>query len=119
MPLVPPVPLEPVADLGGVHFIAIGGAGMSPIASLYAELGVPVTGSDQADSATLRQLREQGITAHLGHDAGHLGDAGTVVVSSAVRESNPELAQARRRGLRVWHRSAALGASCSTAPGSR
>ena len=110
MPLVPPVPLEPVADLGGVHFIAIGGAGMSPIASLYAELGVPVTGSDQADSATLRQLREQGITAHLGHDAGHLGDAGTVVVSSAVRESNPELAQARRRGLRVWHRSAALGA---------
>ena len=110
MPLVAPVPLLPVPELGGVHFIAIGGAGMSAIAALYAELGVPVTGSDQADSAALQELRGQGIAAEVGHDAAHLGDAGTVVVSSAVRESNVELAEARRRGLRIWHRSAALGA---------
>ncbi|MCW5953761.1 MAG: UDP-N-acetylmuramate--L-alanine ligase [Propionibacteriaceae bacterium] len=110
MPLVAPVPLLPATQVGDVHFIAIGGTGMSAIAALYAELGVRVTGSDQADSAALRQLRNQGVTAHVGHDAAHLGDAETVVVSSAVRESNVELAEARRRGLRVWHRSAALGA---------
>lgn len=50
------------------------------------------------------------MNVHVGHDASQLGDAGTVVVSSAVRESNVELAEARRRGLRIWHRSAALGA---------
>jgi UDP-N-acetylmuramate--alanine ligase len=110
VPLVAPVPLLPATAVGGVHFIAIGGAGMSAIAALYAELGVPVTGSDQADSAILQALRNQGIVAQVGHDPTHLGDAETVVVSSAVRESNVELAEARRRGLRIWHRSAALGA---------
>lgn len=83
---------------------------MSGIAALYAELGVPVSGSDQNDSATLRGLAAAGVTTFVGHDAQHLGSAETVVVSSAVRETNPELAQARRRGLRVWHRSAALAA---------
>jgi UDP-N-acetylmuramate--alanine ligase len=110
VPLVEPVPLLPATQVGGVHFIAIGGTGMSAIAALYAEFGVKVSGSDQADSAALRQLRSQGVTAQVGHDAAHLGDAETVVVSSAVRESNVELAEARRRGLRIWHRSAALGA---------
>ncbi|MCA0252121.1 MAG: UDP-N-acetylmuramate--L-alanine ligase [Actinobacteria bacterium] len=110
MPLVAPVPLLPAAELGSVHFIAIGGAGMSAIAALYADLGIAVSGSDQADSAALRELQARGVVAHLGHDVAHLGDATTVVVSSAVRESNVELAEARRRGLRIWHRSAALGA---------
>lgn len=110
MPLVAPVPLLPATGVGGVHFIAIGGTGMSAIAALYAELGVRVSGSDQADSVALRELRRQGVAAHVGHDAAYLGDAETVVVSSAVRESNVELAEARRRGLRIWHRSAALGA---------
>ncbi|MGC3954231.1 MAG: UDP-N-acetylmuramate--L-alanine ligase [Propionicimonas sp.] len=110
MPLVEPVPLLPVSDLGAVHFIAIGGTGMSAIAALYADLGVAVSGSDQADSAALRELRDRGVTAQVGHDPAHLGDATTVVVSSAIRESNVELAEARRRGLRIWHRSAALGA---------
>jgi UDP-N-acetylmuramate--alanine ligase len=110
MALVEPVPLLPADQLGGLHFIAIGGAGMSGIAAAYAALGVPVSGSDQADSPTLRRLAEAGIAVHVGHDPANLGDAGTVVVSSAIRESNVELAQARRRGLRVWHRSAALGA---------
>jgi len=110
MPLIDPVPLLPVTELGRVHFIAIGGAGMSGIAALYAELGVPVSGSDQNDSATLRALADSGVTTYLGHDAAQLGAADTVVISSAVRETNPELAEARRRGLRVWHRSAALAA---------
>ena len=110
MPLIDPIDLVPPTELGEVHFIAIGGAGMSAIASLYCDLGVTVSGSDQADSAALRALQSRGIRAHVGHDPAHLGAASTVVVSSAVRESNVELAEARRRGLRVWHRSAALGA---------
>ena len=110
MPLIDPVELVPPTELGEVHFIAIGGAGMSAIAALYCDLGVTVSGSDQADSAALRALQARGIRAHVGHDPAHLGAASTVVVSSAVRESNVELAEARRRGLRVWHRSAALGA---------
>lgn len=110
MALVEPVPLVPVRELGPVHFIAIGGAGMSGIAAAYADAGVHVSGSDAADSAALRQLGERGIDVHVGHDPAQLGQARTVVVSSAIRETNVELAEARRRGLRVWHRSAALGA---------
>ena len=110
MTLVAPVPLEPADAVGGVHFIAIGGAGMSGIAAAYAELGVAVSGSDRADSETLRGLAAHGITTYVGHDAAHLGDARTVVVSSAIRADNVELVEAHRRGLRVWHRSAALGA---------
>ena len=108
MPLITPVPVEPADRVGGVHFIAIGGSGMSGIAAAYHELGVPTSGSDQADSPTLRHLQGLGIRAVVGHDPANLGDAETVVVSSAIKESNVELAGARRRGLRVWHRSAAL-----------
>lgn len=110
MPLVESVPLVGVHELGPVHFIAVGGAGMSGIAAAYADAGVRVTGSDAADSAALRQLQQRGIDVHVGHDAANLGEAGTVVVSSAIREGNVELVEARRRGVRVWHRSAALGA---------
>ncbi len=110
MPLVQPVELVPAASVGPVHFVAIGGAGMSGIAAAYADLGVAVSGSDQADSAALRALAARGVRTYVGHDAAHLGDAATVVVSSAVKATNVEVAEARRRGLRVWHRSAALGA---------
>lgn len=110
MPLIQPVALQPVPDLGPVHFIAAGGAGMSGIAALYAELGVATSGSDQVASAALDALAAAGVRTFVGHDAEQLGDAQTVVVSSAVRQTNVELAEARRRGLRVWHRSAALGA---------
>ena len=110
MPLIEPVPLLPPESLGAVHFIAVGGAGMSGIAAMYASLGVQTSGSDQADSATLAALAEAGVRTFVGHDPAQLGQAATVVVSSAVRETNPELAEARRRGLRIWHRSAALGA---------
>lgn len=105
-----PVELLDARQVGPVHFIAIGGAGMSGIAELYHGLGVEVSGSDQTDSATLRALAATGIRTHVGHDAAQLGEARTVVVSSAIREDNPELAAARERGLRIWHRSTALAA---------
>lgn len=108
MALLSPVSVPPSTELGRVHFIAIGGAGMSGIARLFHQQGVVVSGSDQVDSPTLRQLSEAGITTFVGHAAEQVGDADTVVVSSAIRETNPELAQARRQGLRILHRSAAL-----------
>ncbi|MFP5416805.1 MAG: Mur ligase domain-containing protein, partial [Actinomycetes bacterium] len=110
MPLITPVDVVPAAGVGPVHFIAIGGAGMSGIAAAYAALGVRVSGSDRDDSAALRHLADAGVRTHVGHAADQLGDARTVVVSSAIKEDNVELAEARRRGLRVWHRSAALAA---------
>ncbi|MGJ3507319.1 UDP-N-acetylmuramate--L-alanine ligase [Enemella sp. A6] len=111
MMLVEPVELVPADELGGVHFIAIGGAGMSGIARLMCELGLSVSGSDQQDSPVLADLRARGAEVWVGHDAAQVGPGvGTVVISSAIRETNPELAEARRRGLRVWHRSAALAA---------
>jgi UDP-N-acetylmuramate--alanine ligase len=107
------VPVPPAGDLGRVHFVGIGGAGMSGIARILLARGVPVSGSDAKDSAGLAALRALGARVHVGHDAGHLAHLGagdTVVVSSAVRESNPELAAARAAGLRVLHRSQALAA---------
>lgn len=117
MALVKPVDLEPADRIGPVHFIAIGGSGMSGVAAAYAELGVEVSGSDRADSPTLDELNRAGITTYVGHDPQHLGRAATVVISSAIGESNPELAEARQRGLRVWHRSAALAALMVTRRG--
>jgi UDP-N-acetylmuramate--alanine ligase len=110
MTLFEPIPVLPADDVGPVHFIAIGGAGMSGIAQLYAERGIEVTGSDQTDSPALRRLAAAGIRTFVGHRAEQIGNARTVVVSSAVKESNPELAAARDKGLLVWHRSAALAA---------
>lgn len=117
MSLVTPVELVDPREVGPVHFIAVGGAGMSGIAALYADLGLAVSGSDRADSANLTMLRGHGVRTYVGHDARQLGDARTVVVSSAVREDNPEMAEARHRGLRVWHRSAALAALMLGRPG--
>ncbi|ROR71838.1 UDP-N-acetylmuramate--L-alanine ligase [Bogoriella caseilytica] len=93
------------------HFLGIGGAGMSAIAELLAAAGHQVSGSDQAEGPMISHLRRLGITAHVGHDADHvaaLPESATVVVSTAVRETNPELVAARARGLAVIHRSAAL-----------
>ena len=109
MGLLTPVELPSLADLGPVHFIAIGGSGMNGIASMMLASGVRVSGSDRQDSKYLRALEAAGARVYVGHRAEQLGDAETVVASSAIREDNPELAEARRRGLRVLHRSAALG----------
>jgi UDP-N-acetylmuramate--alanine ligase len=103
-----PVPDEilPAALLGRVHFIGIGGAALSGIARIMASRGLPVTGSDDQDTPFLPSLRELGVTCHLGYDVDHLGDAETVVVTTAAREDNPEVLEARRRGLRILPRSA-------------
>ncbi|MDG4861306.1 UDP-N-acetylmuramate--L-alanine ligase [Streptomyces sp. T-3] len=91
------------------HFIGIGGAGMSGIAKILAQRGAQVAGSDSRASATSEALRALGATVHLGHDASNLAaDASCVVVSSAIREDNPELAAAHERGVPVVHRSDAL-----------
>jgi UDP-N-acetylmuramate--alanine ligase len=96
--------------LGAVHFIGIGGAGMSGIARILLARGHAVSGSDAKDSRTLTALRALGAAVHVGHDAQHLGDAQTVVVSTAIRETNPELVAARARGISVIPRAAALAA---------
>lgn len=99
-----------VADLGRVHLVGVGGAGMSAIAGLLAARGLAVSGSDAKEGPALDGLRAAGVTVHVGHDAAHVEDVDTVVLSSAIRETNPELARARERGLPVLHRSEALAA---------
>lgn len=96
------------ATMSRVHFIGVAGSGMSGIARVMAEQGLIVSGSDRSDSEVVESLRSSGITVFIGHDASHIGDADTVVASSAVRAENPELMAARERGLHVIHRSDAL-----------
>ncbi|MFI6812780.1 UDP-N-acetylmuramate--L-alanine ligase [Nonomuraea sp. NPDC050328] len=103
--LVDPVAAE---DLGRVHFIGIGGSGMSGIARILLKRGVRVTGSDARSSDMVNELRELGATVFIGHAASHVKDADTVVVSTAIRDSNPELGEALKKGLRVIPRAAAL-----------
>lgn len=99
-----------LGELGRTHLVGIGGAGMSVVAELLAARGVAVQGSDARPSATVDLLRATGVDVTVGHAAANLGDADTVVLSSAVRDDNPELVAARARGLRVVHRSQALAA---------
>ena len=105
-----PVPevLLPADQLGAVHFVGIGGAGLSGIARIMLARGMTVSGSDAKESPTLEALRALGATCHVGHAAANLGDAETVVISTAVRDTNPEVVEATRRGLRLLPRSAAL-----------
>jgi UDP-N-acetylmuramate--alanine ligase len=106
--LVSPVAPVPLAELGRVHFTGIGGAGMSGIARIMLARGVKVSGSDAVASDLLTALAAQGADVHVGHAAENVDGADTLVVSTAIREDNPELAEARRRGLRILHRAAAL-----------
>ena len=93
---------------GKYHLVGIGGAGMSVVAELLAASGADVSGSDSKESATTRRLAAEGISVSIGHDARHVPADAVVVVSSAIRESNPELAAARERSQKVLHRSQAL-----------
>ena len=102
--------MNAVTELGRVHLVGIGGAGMSAVAGLLAARGVAVSGSDAKDGPALAALRAAGVEVHVGHDAAHVADAQTLVVSSAVRPDNVELAAAQARGIRVLHRSQALAA---------
>lgn len=92
------------------HFIGIGGAGMSGLARVLHERGRVVTGSDMRHSRYATALTDMGVPVAIGHDAANLGDPEVVVISSAIPESNPELALARERGLTVWPRARMLAA---------
>lgn len=97
-----------LASLGPVHVVGIGGAGMSGIAKVLVSRGLVVSGSDAKDSRRVAALRALGATVSIGHDASQIPAGATVIVSTAIRESNPELAAAREQGLRVLSRAEAL-----------
>lgn len=125
-------PVPAIGEIAAAHFIAIGGSGMSGIARLFLDAGVSVSGSDANESVAVAELREAGARVAIGHDATNLpsragsdvhdrdesgqesgparGGRTVVVVSSAIREDNPELLEARRRGLTVLHRAQGLAA---------
>lgn len=90
------------------HFIGAGGAGMSGIALVLAQRGMRVTGSDLRESRYSRALEAAGVPVSIGHSVGNLGEPEVVVVSTAIPETNPELAEARRRGLEIWPRARML-----------
>jgi UDP-N-acetylmuramate--alanine ligase len=96
-----------------LHFIAIGGAGMSGLALVCHELGARVTGSDRAESSYLDRVRRAGIDARLGHDADAVPAEAEVVVSTAIGEDNPELRRAREREQRILHRGELLAELCA------
>ena len=91
-------------DLGAIHFVGIGGIGMSGIAEVLLNLGYEVQGSDASDSANVKRLRERGATVFIGHEARNIGAAQVVVVSTAIRRDNPELVAARERRTPVVRR---------------
>src|ERR1700729_2573085 len=94
--------------IGRMHFVGIGGIGMSGIAEVLHTLGYSVQGSDIAESANVHRLREAGIPVAIGHAAANLGDARVVVVSTAVKRDNPEVAAARARFIPVVRRAEML-----------
>jgi UDP-N-acetylmuramate--alanine ligase len=108
-------PVPPLDELGDVHFIAIGGAGMSGVARVMLARGCRVSGTDARESPVLAALAAEGADVHVGHDPAYVEGKTTVVISSAVRESNVELAAARAAGLRVLHRSQALASTMTGA----
>src|SRR3981081_153803 len=95
-------------EIGPIHFVGIGGIGMSGIAEVLMNLGYTVQGSDASDSANVKRLRDKGAKIAIGHSAGALGDAEVVVVSTAIKRDNPELIAARARRLPVVRRAEML-----------
>jgi UDP-N-acetylmuramate--alanine ligase len=96
-----------------LHFIGIGGAGMSGLALVCDRLGATVTGSDHADSSYMERLRQAGLEPAIGHDAANLPEGAEVVVSTAIGADNPELVLARERGVEPIHRGALLAELCA------
>lgn len=95
--------------VNNVHFVGIGGIGMSGIAELLLNLGFNVTGSDRTESNIIVRLRQRGAEIHQGHAAQNVADCDVLVYSSAVREDNPELVEAKRRGIPIIRRAEMLG----------
>ena len=106
--IYPDLELEIPEQLGRVHFVGIGGSGMSGIARMMHQAGVPVTGSDRSANYSTRALEEIGIPVAIGHDAAHVGDATALVVTGALWQDNPEYQLALAKGLPILHRSQAL-----------
>lgn len=101
--------IEPLSG-GRTHILGIGGIGMSAIAEVMLARGLAVQGSDQNDGANLRRLSAKGVKVFVGHQGTNLEGVDKVVVSTAINESNPELKEARLRGLPVFTRATALAA---------
>jgi len=95
-------------DIGPVHFVGIGGIGMSGIAEVLANLGYTVTGSDVAENANVKRLRDKGIKVTVGHKADNVNGADVIVVSTAIKRDNPELVAARAKRLPVVRRAEML-----------
>ncbi|MET3142685.1 UNVERIFIED_ORG: UDP-N-acetylmuramate--alanine ligase [Arthrobacter sp. UYEF10] len=106
-----PASIRSQESLGRVHFIGIGGVGMSAVARIMVARGVAVSGSDAKDLPVMAELAAAGARIAVGYAAANLGDAQTVVAGSAIRADNPELVAARAAGLPVLHRSEALAAT--------
>ncbi|GAA4599969.1 UDP-N-acetylmuramate--L-alanine ligase [Actinoplanes octamycinicus] len=98
-------------DLGSVHLIGIGGVGMAGLARLLLTRGIPVSGSELREWPALAGMRALGGTVHMAHEASNLDGVDTVVYSTAIPQDHVEMVEARRRGLRVLHRSEALAAA--------
>ena len=104
----PDLTQELPAQLGSLHFVGIGGSGMSGIARLFLAAGHRVTGSDRSENHNTQVLRELGATVTIGHDPANLGDADTLVYTGALWPDNPEYLAAIERGIPTLHRSQAL-----------
>src|SRR5947209_5757114 len=96
-------------SIGTIHFVGIGGIGMSGIAEILHNLGYQVQGSDVADSYNVARLRKNGIPVEIGHRGENVGNAQVVVISSAVKRDNPEVVAARSRLIPVVRRAEMLG----------
>ncbi len=96
-------------DIGPMHFVGIGGIGMSGIAEILHNLGYTVQGSDMAENANVKRLRDLGVSIAIGHKAENIGDAQVLVISSAVKADNPEVAAARESLIPVVRRAEMLG----------
>ncbi|WP_210481667.1 UDP-N-acetylmuramate--L-alanine ligase [Naasia sp. SYSU D00948] len=108
MPIKPDLSLPLPDELGAVHFVGIGGSGMSGIAHLFLKAGHRVSGSDRSEGPYLPALREAGARITVGHAAENVGDADALVVTSALWQDNPEYVHALEHGIPVLHRSQAL-----------
>ncbi len=109
-------------EVGAIHFVGIGGIGMSGIAEVLHNLGYSVQGSDQSQNANVQRLQDMGISVFIGHDASNIIDAAVLVVSSAIKASNPELEAAREQYLPIVRRAEMLAElmrlkSCVTVAG--
>src|SRR5690606_3635506 len=102
------VPMRLPREIGSIHFVGIGGIGMSGIAEVLRNLGYAVQGSDAAEGSNVTRLREQGISVTVGHRAENIAGADVLVVSTAIRRDNPELMAARAQRIPVVRRAEML-----------